>query len=344
MDTGPRRPTRSCAAVVLALVVTFAALAVPAGAVAASVAQDDPGEPHNFYGTAVDEASEPAPEGIEIYALIDGEVEDSIVVESGGEYGGEEAFDDKLTVDDGAGDEVVFTVGSLDGPEALESPYDLSQSDGVTELDLTFPEGAFVEEPPDFQVSIDENASTLEADAGANLSVVATVDNLGEVADTQAVTATVGNDTVGVENLTLDAGANATTEFTFTADSAYDGEVVEVASENDSATATLSVSDDGGSGGTPGGPGDDTGSDTDGGDTGSDDGDDSDGSDGSDDDGTDDGNTDGDETDGSGSETDGTEDDDSDGDDDGDDGTPGFGVLIGAAGVLGSALLLHRRR
>lgn len=333
------------------LVVLAMLVVVSAGSLGAVAAQDSPGEPHNFYGSVANDAGDPAPEGVEIFALIDGEVQDSIVVNDSGEYGGPEAFDDKLTVDDGAGTEVVFRVGSPDGPEALESPYDLSEADGsVTELDLTFPEGAFVESPPSFQVSIDEAASTLEAESGGNLTVVASVENAGEASGTQAITATVADDTVGVENVSLDAGANATAEFTVTAEAAYDGEAVEVASENDSATATLSVADDGsGSDGASGGPGgDDTGSDTDGDgsdDGGSDDGDGSDGSDGSDDGGgADDGSTDGDDSDGSDGSDDGGDDDGSDDGDDGDDGTPGFGILLGAAGVLGSALLLRRRR
>ena len=138
------------------------------------VAQDNPpGEPQSFYGSVADETGTPAPEGVEVFALIDGSVEDSIEVTTAGEYGGPETFDDKLAVNTGAGAEVTFRLNSPTGPEALESPYDLSNAENsVEELNLTFSEGAFETNPAAFEVTIDESASTLNADAGDQLGFV----------------------------------------------------------------------------------------------------------------------------------------------------------------------------
>ncbi|MGQ3329902.1 PKD domain-containing protein, partial [Halorubrum sp. FL23] len=79
-------------------------------------------------------------------AVVDGEVEATITVETAGEYGGPESDDDKLRVDSNAGDEVRFHVGSADGPQS-ESTYPLES--GVYEEDLTFPAGTFDDDSDD---------------------------------------------------------------------------------------------------------------------------------------------------------------------------------------------------
>lgn len=238
IDTESRERT----AVVVSFLLTVSVAFAGAGVVGA---QESPGQPHNFYGGVGDDGGTPAPTGAEIFALIDGEVEDSIVVEETGRYGGEGAFEDKLTVNDGAGDEVVFTVGSADGPESLGGPYSLSELEGgVTELDLTFPEGTFGSEPAAFHIDIDETASDLDAEANGTLVVEATVENVGGEG-TGGITASVGGVLVGSEELTLAGGASETVTFEFEADPEYDGEPVEVASGNDSDTATLTVTDSG---------------------------------------------------------------------------------------------------
>jgi len=73
-----------------------------AGATLGAVAADDPGEPVNIYGTATDEADNPVPEGTTVYALVDGEVEDSLTVTESGAFGGPDPFDDRLVVNTGA--------------------------------------------------------------------------------------------------------------------------------------------------------------------------------------------------------------------------------------------------
>ena len=120
------------------------ALVVLLAGVAASVvvAQDEPGDPVNIFGEAVDEEGNPVPVGTEIQAVVDGEIADTIEVETEGSFGGGEAFDDKLVVDNGAGDEVTFQLGN--GATAAET-LDLTEAGAVEEFDLTFPESSFLQ-------------------------------------------------------------------------------------------------------------------------------------------------------------------------------------------------------
>jgi len=130
----------------LAVVLIMLSAAV-AGGTAAVAAQEGPGEPANFYGDAVDEDGNDAPTGTTIVAVVDGEVEGEITVETTGEYGEEDAFGDKLSLNSGAGDTVSFHVDDPAGPEADESPRDLES--GTHELDLTFPAGTFADDDDD---------------------------------------------------------------------------------------------------------------------------------------------------------------------------------------------------
>jgi hypothetical protein len=127
-----------CGAAVLALALAVAAAAVP-GVVATD---DQPGNPVSIYGEAEDELGNTPEEGTEIYALVDGEVESKIAVDENGQFGGGDAFDRKLAINDGAGSEVVFTVDSPNGTVALDS-LDLDAADEVESLSLTFPVASF---------------------------------------------------------------------------------------------------------------------------------------------------------------------------------------------------------
>ena len=207
-------------------------------------AQSDPGDPQSFFGEIESEDGTPAPVGTEVFAIIDGTVQDSIVIDEAGQYGGSEPFDDRLDVDTGAGDTVTFTVGSPDGPEALESPFDLDDADQTPfELDLTFSDGTFTDDP-EFLVTIDESASTLEAEEGETLDVVADIENVGDESGTQDITAAVDDDLVAFEeNVTLDPGADTTVTFEFTAELGFDGQDVTVESNDDTDTAPLTVTE-----------------------------------------------------------------------------------------------------
>ena len=121
----PTQPRKLSKTFGVLLIATLVLLSGVAGAGVVSAQDDPPGEPANFYGQIEDENGTAAPAGTEVFAIIDGNVEDSIVIDEPGQYGGPDTFDDKLAVNTGAGDEVVFRINSSNGTEALESPYAL---------------------------------------------------------------------------------------------------------------------------------------------------------------------------------------------------------------------------
>lgn len=131
------------------LITTLVLCAGGVGAGVVSAQESAPGEPVNFYGQITDTTDTPAPAGTEVYAVVNGSVEDSMTISEAGQYGGPGAFDDKLTVNSAAGDEIRFRIASPDGPEALGSPYELSGQTGVVELNLTFSDEMFDETPGD---------------------------------------------------------------------------------------------------------------------------------------------------------------------------------------------------
>lgn len=238
------------------LVLVCAALVLISGAAGVGVvsAQNDPGDPQSFYGSIESEDGTPAPEDTVIFALVDGNVEDSLEIDVAGQYGDAGPTADRLDINTGAGDEVVFTVGSPDGPQALESPFDLAEADQTPfELDLTFPNGTF-DGASNFEVAIDDEASTLEASEDEDLTVVADIENTGSIAGTQDITASVGASEVGSEEeVSLDPDASSTVRFVFAADPAFDGDDVVVASDDTTDAAPLVVSADGAPGGGAGG-------------------------------------------------------------------------------------------
>ena len=111
--------SNSSVVVVVTVMLGLVALSAGMGAV---TAQEQPGEPVNFYGDAEFEDGNPVPDGTTIVAVVNGEIEDSINV-SDGQYGGPNTFDPKLTTGTGAGDEVSFHVGDASGPEAIAGVF-----------------------------------------------------------------------------------------------------------------------------------------------------------------------------------------------------------------------------
>ncbi|MEZ3163891.1 CARDB domain-containing protein [Halorubrum sp. RMP-47] len=131
------------------LITTLVLCSGSVGAGVVSAQESAPGEPVNFYGQITDNADTPAPAGTEVYAVVNGSVEDRMTISEAGQYGGPGAFDDKLTVNSAAGDEIHFRIASPDGPEAVGSPYELSGQSGVIELNLTFSDETFDGPPGD---------------------------------------------------------------------------------------------------------------------------------------------------------------------------------------------------
>ena len=141
MIGNPRNAMRRSSRILcVILVIALIGSAATAGVV---TAQSSPGEPLSAYGDISDEDGTPAPSGTEVFAVVNGEVEDSIEVTEAGQYGSEAAFEDRLNINTGAGDEVVFTVNDPNGTESINSPYEFNGDAGKQEVALTFPSGTF---------------------------------------------------------------------------------------------------------------------------------------------------------------------------------------------------------
>ena len=130
------------------LIISIFVLSAGVATAGIGTAQSSPGQPVEFYGSIANEDGDPAPAGVEVYAIVNGSVEDSIEVTEPGQYGGDD-FSNRLTVNDGAGEEVRFTVNNPNGPESIGSPYALQDQDAVNELNLTFSVGAFEQDTGD---------------------------------------------------------------------------------------------------------------------------------------------------------------------------------------------------
>jgi len=259
-----------------------------------SAQEGAPGEPVNFYGQITDNTDTPAPVGTEVYAVVNGSVEDSMTISETGQYGGPGAFDDKLTVNSAAGDEIRFRIGSPDGPEALGSPYELSGQTEVVELNLTFSDETFNETPddgdggsggdsgsggggsdggesdggdgsdgdesdggdsssggdsdtgaPSFAVSeLDPQDVTISA--GDALTVITTIENVGNTTGTQSVEYRIGGAVMANQNVRLAPGETTTVEFADieTLNLETDEYTHGVFTKNNSQTATLTIGTD----------------------------------------------------------------------------------------------------
>ena len=126
------------------------------GEIVAAGSNSPPGEPASFYGETIESNGTAIPAGVEIVAVVNGTVEGNITIETAGRYGGASAFDDKLRVDSTVGEEVTFRLGgangSIGGTAALES--------GITEANLTFPNGTVASLPPNPATDIEPNVAT----------------------------------------------------------------------------------------------------------------------------------------------------------------------------------------
>lgn len=240
MSRLPLPPRQTVQTLLLALCVVTAVVVVPLGTASA---QSQPGAPANFYGTITDGDGTPAPAGTEVFAVVNGSVEDSLVINEAGQYGGPGGFDEKLTVNTGAGEEVVFTVGTPDGPQAAESPVAFASLDAdPVEQNLTFPAGTFATVEA---VDLELNSTSIEIDAATTATVTATYSN----DTTRDVTgqATLASDTPEVaaaNGSTITGLAEGTANITATV-----GGVEETVSLTVTAPPTTNVGGGGGGGG-----------------------------------------------------------------------------------------------
>ncbi|GAB7019894.1 PKD domain-containing protein [Halostagnicola bangensis] len=234
----------------VAALVVLSAVAV--GATFAVTAQDGspPGEPANFYGSVVDEDGIEADPGTILVTVVDGEVAGEISVETAGEYGGDGPFDEKLSLDSAAGEEVSFRVGDASGPEAVESPVDLEP--GTVERPLEFPAGAFEYEPTELEsITVELAEAALEPGETTEATVTATFDDgTTETVTDEAVLSSADSEVASVDGTTIKGEANG--------DVSIVAEYSDGTTESDKIDLTVEDDADSGSGSGPGsGPGTD---------------------------------------------------------------------------------------
>jgi len=222
-------------AMTLALVLTIG-LVSGVAVVSAQEDPDNPGDPVQFWGDIEDDDGTPAPDGTTIVAVVDGDVEDEITVDTTGEYGDEDAFGEKLTINDDAGEEVSFHIDSPDGSEAIDgSPHDLES--GVFEHDLVFPEGEFEEDGSDDNGSGDDDSDDSGSGNGDTGGQAGGAPATGD--DTADTEETDDTDTVDDEEVTIDDVSETVDEVE------PDGEAtIEVADDTDGEGVTVDTSEE----------------------------------------------------------------------------------------------------
>jgi len=134
-DASPRRSRNDLSRLAL-LAIGVSLLLVSAALAPAAVAQEEDGPapvPAAYYGD-VTINGDPAPVGTEITAVVNGEERGSIVVSEAGSYGGPNALDEKLVVEDASpGEEVTFVVRGVAADETVSW-----ESGDVRQVDLAF--------------------------------------------------------------------------------------------------------------------------------------------------------------------------------------------------------------
>ncbi|QKY20192.1 hypothetical protein B4589_007290 [Halolamina sp. CBA1230] len=181
-------------------------------------------------------------------------IDADVVVENVGEVTGEQ--DITLRILDSEGNETgisrtlqdvqVFSGESRDLPfnnldvsglSTGEYTVEVSSADSTNSTELT------VQEPANFEVSINDADSSLDVVGGEDAVVNATIENTGSQQATQTVSLDVGGSEAVTEEVTLVGGASTTVELSYTTSAADDGANVTVSSADDSAQRTLSVSE-----------------------------------------------------------------------------------------------------
>lgn len=102
--------------------VAVVCLVVAAGAASVAAQETDgpPEVPASFHGTVTVDG-EPAPEGTEVVAVVDGQTVDTTTVGSNGTYGDPGTLGEKLVVDESVADEGTVVAFRVDGVRAEET-------------------------------------------------------------------------------------------------------------------------------------------------------------------------------------------------------------------------------
>lgn len=208
------------------------------------MAQDDevPTIPGVYYGElSISDGTIDQP--ILIEAVADGEVQDTIIAEPDGTFGGPTIADDELEVQEPDSGEVEFHVGgtpveivSLEG-EVIEDtvmPWDSGTQEVQLEADTDTIASAL-------SVGIADAPTT--AEAGTNVTIGVSVDNIGPVAATQEIELVDGSGAVvDTTSVTLGIGNTTSETLTWAINETTSGpETLTVRSGNENATTTIEV-------------------------------------------------------------------------------------------------------
>jgi len=201
----------------------------------ATISDDPPADPGTYRGTITASDGIDAPVGTTLTASVDGEPQDTITVETRGEYG-DTAFNDSLVVAADADEaDVNFTV---EGIEATNSPVRHEATDNV--VNLTFPDRTF---RAPIAVSINDSASELSVTESESISVAVDLENtLTDTTLTENISASIAGSTQASQSVTIEPGETDSITLTFPADPAFDNETLTVTSEKGSDTRELAVS------------------------------------------------------------------------------------------------------
>jgi hypothetical protein len=199
------------------------------------------GQPNDalYYGAAVTADGKNLPVGTEITAVVANGPNDTVTIETAGEYGSAGFGGETLEVPTDSS--VSFIAENEYGRFEANRSIDNPQS-GKQRLDLGFPPGS-AERRPYFRVSgLDPQDTTVFEDETAN--VTATVANVGSEAGTQTVSLTLDGQSVGTQEVTLDPDEQTTVRFTVDASQFQPGDYTHELSTADTAqSGSLTIED-----------------------------------------------------------------------------------------------------
>jgi hypothetical protein len=192
------------------------------------------------FDVAVETTNDPVTEGkpVELVAMVENRGEETDTQPITLTVAGTEHERRQLTVDGGEAERLTLTWETLHG-DAGEHTVTVASPDEEAAATVTVSEA---DEVPEFAVQIGDVVAPGGDDG--RLVVTATVENVGDRADTQAVTLTAAGTERASQAVTLDGGENETIALTWATDDGEDGVELAVASETNSNSTTASLEDE----------------------------------------------------------------------------------------------------
>lgn len=204
--------SRRSLVITLAVCVLISGIAFPMFGAGSALAQDDDGDvpslPATYYGE-LEITDGTLSEPVLIEAVADGEVQDSIMTDETGQFGGPTISDEKLAVQPPDSDEVTFRVGGVvvDTVPFASATQEINLSASQEEL------------APFFTTSV--TGSNSPVDGGETVTVDATIENEGALSETQDVNLVNANgDVLDSTSVSLAYNESTTTTLSWETDTA----------------------------------------------------------------------------------------------------------------------------